>query len=213
MTDLPRLDRLVNLRPYAYHTCNLVNFESIRRSGALLSPEALLAGTEYERLLGERRPRSIMLTLDQGTVEIRDNTPLRLGSLALEDCTLEQFLRLLNGRVFLWPGTETWIISPGRGHFARYQSEGPVRMIRVPLTDLVEANPDRELEVTYCNSGSARHQQGRPVTRGPSTFQPISCTQGRMADVKELTFVGSANLPPSAQWAESIEGPWSPLVA
>ncbi len=206
------LPRLLQLRPYAYHTCSALNFTEIRKSRELRSSALLLAGTQHEPLLSVRRKKSQVVSLATGPVEVRDNLPLRLGSLKLEaGCSIEQFLLLLNQRVFLWPGNELGPCKPGPDHFAHYQGEGSVHVLKVPLSDLVAANPGRRLEVTFCNSGSARHHGGLPVLRGPSTFVPIQSASRPASEVKEFCFVGSAALPASTAWATSLSGPWRPL--
>ena len=206
------LQRLLQLRPFAYHTCSALNFSSIRRARALKSSAELLAGTQHESLLIVRRKQSRVLAVPSGQVEVRDNLPLRVGSLRLEaGCTLEQFLLLLNQRVFLWPGSELGPCKPGPDHFAHYQGEGPVHILRVPLAELVAENPERELEVTFCNSGSARHHGGLPVVRGPSTFVPIRGASRPASEVKEICFPGFAALPRGTAWATSLAGPWHPL--
>lgn len=206
------LDRLLELRPFAYHTCGALNFESIRSSRALRSARDLLAGSEHEHLLTIRRKHSARVTLPDGSVEVRDNSPLRLGSLELEpDVTLEAFLLELNSRVFLWPGSESGPIRTGGAHFEHYSGIGTVHVIRVPLRHLLQANPSRALAVTYCNSGSARHQGGRKVVRGPGTFHPVNSAPRVAAAIKELTFVGSVLLPVTTEFSSSPSGPWQPL--
>jgi hypothetical protein len=206
------LQRLIELRPLAYHTCSALNFESIRRLRALKSADELLRGTPHEALLNVRRESSTVVTLNSGPIEVRDNLPLRPGSLALEaGCSLARFLLLLNQRVYFWPGNSLGPRNPGLAHFEHYKGEGVVHILRAPLTALVQANPDRELEVTFCNSGSARHHGGRPVIRGPSTFQPVTQACGPASQVKELCFVGSASLPQSTEWSASLAGPWQAL--
>ncbi len=206
------LPRLLQLRPFAYHTCSALNFTSIRQARELRSSAQLLAGTQHESLLSIRRKKSQVVSVATGRVEVRDNLPLRLGSLKLETgCSIEQFLHLLNQRVFLWPGNELGPYKPGPDHFAHYQGEGSVHILKVPLSELVAANPERTLEVTFCNSGSARHHGGLPVVRGPSTFVPVQSAVRPASEVKEFCFVGSAVLPASTVWATSLAGPWQPL--
>lgn len=206
------LQRLMSLRPFAYHTCSALNFQSIRRTRSLKSAADLLAGTGYSSLLTVRRKSSVVVELSSGPVEVRDNLPLRIGSLALEEgCSLEQFLLLLNRRVYLWPGNNHGPCRPGPEHFQHYQGSGAVHILRVPLASLLSANPGRELEVTFCNSGTARHHGGQPVQRGPNTFVAASLASGRPSEVKELCFVGSLALPPDTEWSTVLAGPWQPL--
>lgn len=208
----PMLQRLIELRPFAYHTCSALNFESIKRVRMLKSPAELLLGTPHAALLMVRRKSSSVIALDSGPIEVRDNRPLRIGSLQLEaDCSLEQFLLLLNQRVYLWPGNSFGPSKSGRAHFERYRGEGAVRILRAPLSSLVNSNPERKLEVTFCNSGSARHHGGHPAVRGPGTFKPVSCASGPASQVKELCFVGSVSLPLGTEWSTGLTGPWRAL--
>ena len=125
------LPRLLQLRPFAYHTCSALNFTSIRQARELRSSAQLLAGTQHESLLSIRRKKSQVVSVATGRVEVRDNLPLRLGSLKLETgCSIEQFLHLLNQRVFLWPGNELGPYKPGppsstpKAEFERFSRPG-----------------------------------------------------------------------------------------
>ncbi len=209
------LEEFSELRPYAYHVCGADNFGSIRESRTLKSARTLLAGTEHEHLLRQRRARSARVRIGGRCVEIRDHRPLAPGSLDLPDgYSIEDFVDELNSRVFLWAGTDSRPASgSGRNHFARYSGEGEVYVLRVPVGSLLRANPDREPQVTFCNSGSARHQQGRPVRRGPNTFVSPSTASRRAAKVVELTFRDQVALPTSTRYAGGLEGPWVPLWA
>jgi hypothetical protein len=151
----------------------------------------------------------VTLQVNRETVVIRDNRPLRPASIQLlGGWSLSDLLQELNSRVFLWPGTEMGPIRRGRSHFERYAAEGSVFSIRVPTLSLVAANHNRDIWVTRCNSGSARHHGGQPVPRGPSTFQVPENAPFRPSQVIEISYVGEARLPPDAQWSESLAGPW-----
>jgi hypothetical protein len=204
--------RLVELRPYAFHTSGRENFSAIRRHGELRSARSILEATGYEYLLVERRKASATVNVNGQIVVIRDNRPLRPGSIDLQGgWSLSDWLMELNSRVFLWPGKEDGPIQRGRAHFDRYASEGAVFVIRMPTHSIITANPDRELWVTRCNSGSARHIAGKPVPRGPATFQLPANAPFPPAEVIELSYRGAARLPSDAQWSTSLEGPWKAL--
>ena len=206
------IEQLIALRPFAYHTSGRENFESILERSSLRSTRAILEGTEHESLVRSFRKESFTLHIDGRRVVIRDNKPLRPGSLDLRGgWAFEDLLENLNSRVFLWPGTECGPIKRGVHHFERYASEGEVFVLRIPLHDLVSHNSRRRLYVTGCNSGSARHQQGKPVARGPETFQTPETADFRPSQVIELSYVDVADLPPSSEWSISLDGPWSSL--
>ena len=204
--------RLCELRPYAFHTSGRENFDTIRGHGELRSARSILQGTIHEHLLVSRRKESVALNVAGETVIIRDNRPLRLGSIDLQGgWSLSDWLMELNSRVFLWPGKEDGPIKRGRAHFDRYVAEGPVFVIRMLTHSLISANPDRELWVTRCNSGSARQIDGQPVSRGPATFQLPANAPFPPAEVIELSYRGVAVLPSDAKWSTSLAGPWNAL--
>jgi hypothetical protein len=208
------LGELVVLRPFAYHVCGSVNFASIKASRSLRSARSLLSGTEYEQHLRGRRSKAVRVAIDGRDVEIRDHRPLAPGSLSLpEHYTIDDFVDELNARVFLWAGTATRPVDSGRNHIARYASEGNVFILRVPLAALLRDNATQELQVTFCNSGAARHHDGLPARRGPDTFVSPSLAARRRAEVVELTFRGDVTLPPETLYADSLAGPWLSLTA
>ena len=206
------IEELAKLRPFAYHSSGEENFDAIIRHRRLRSASAILNGAGHDDLLSNRRPSSVTLEVNGETVVIRDNRPLRPASVKLlGGWSLSDWFRELNSRVFLWPGTEEGPIDRGRSHFERYASEGAVFTIRVPTLSLVAANPGRDLWVTRCNSGSARHHGGKPVPRGPSTFQPTHAAGFRPSQVVELSYIAEAKLPPDAQWSKLLSGPWAAM--
>lgn len=206
------IQELARLRPFAFHSSGQENFNAIRRRGKLRSTSTILEGSGRDDLISERRPSSVTLELNGERVVIRDNRPLRPASIQLlGGWSLSDWLRELNSRVFLWPGLRKGPIDRGRSHYARYASEGDVFTIRVPTLSLVAANRDRKLWVTRCNSGSARHHGGKPVPRGPSTFQIPEEAEFRPSQVIEFTYVGEAKLPLDTQWSRVLSGPWKLL--
>jgi hypothetical protein len=143
---------------------------------------------------------------------LRDNRSLRLGSIQFQGgWSLSDLLIELNSRVFFWAGTENGPIKTGRLHFRKYELEGAVFMLRVPTISFVAANDGSQLWVTRCNSGSARHQKGKPIPRGPTTFQLPQAADFRPSQVIELSYVAEAKLPGDAQWSKSLSGPWYDL--
>ena len=204
--------QLAKLRPIAYHSSGQENFDAILRHRKLRSASTILGGTGYEHLLTSRRQSSVALHVNGETVVIRDNRPLRpasvklLGGWSLSDLLLE-----LNSRVFLWPGTQRGPIDRGQAHFQRYASEGSVFILRVPTLSLVAANHGRDLWVTRCNSGSARHHGGKPVPRGASTFQLPQTAGFRPSQVVEFSYIAEAILPQDTQWSKSLSGPWAEI--
>jgi len=102
-------EELAQLYPRLYHMAEADSWESIVRCG-LLSTSALLDlfevnGEERRNIELRRRGESheIKHTV-HGRVVVRDQKPIIESKLqaSLQDCTLEVWYRLLNGRVFFW---------------------------------------------------------------------------------------------------------------
>lgn len=100
---------LARYYPRLYHMAECQSWEGIQRHG-LLSTEALLDLFEVSRdrreaLLARQRRESVPIEHPtHGKAVIRDQKPLSCSKLSrsLIDCSLEQWLRMLNSRVFFW---------------------------------------------------------------------------------------------------------------
>lgn len=203
---------LTRLRPVAYHTTTVRAVARIRAVRRLESATRMLSGTAYEHLLRGRRSRSETVPIGDHEVEIRDQQPLVIKSLKLEGgWVLQDLLDELNGRVFLWAGTEKGPGPRGLGHFAKYHAQGDAAILRVPLPELLRANAERPLDVTRVNAGSARHHGGKPAPRSPKTLVRLEEAPFLAREVIELSYRDLAVLPSTTEWARSSEGPWSPL--
>jgi hypothetical protein len=200
------------MRPVAYHVCGAVNFDSIKNTHLLKSAQALLENTEYEALLTGRRSQTSRVSVGGQLIEIRDHRPLALGSLSLPaGYTANQFIAEFNSRVFLWAGTSKGPVESGRNHIGRYTEEGEVFILKVPLLKLIDENSPDEIEVTFCNSGAARHHKGKPAQRSPATFSSLKAASRRAAEDREITFRTQAKWPPDSEYSKSISGPWHKL--
>jgi hypothetical protein len=115
----------------------------------------------------------------------------------------------LNERVFFWPGGPD-ISDYGQRHFERYRAEKPV-ILRVPTSDLFEANPESVPEFCRFNSGSPRCTKGLGSPRGPSTFIQGTTADFSPGNVVEVTFLESVLLPHSTKVGDSPDGPWREL--
>lgn len=95
--------------PRLYHMAEAGVWPSIERRG-LLSTAALLDlfevnGARRRSIESEHRPESVTIAHpEHGSIIIRDQKPMREGSLrlCLQGMTPEEWYTLLNGRVFLW---------------------------------------------------------------------------------------------------------------
>jgi len=207
------LGTLLKLRPITYHTTGRLNLEFIRDQRAVISTKSLLGRSEHASLLNGRRLTSTTILVNGRRVQIRDQLPLRPKSLLLQDgATLQDYIDELNQRVFFWAGTLNGPVSSGRRHLEHYSKEGEVFIIRTCLDSLLSANAGRDLFVTQCNSGTARHQNGQPVERGPETFCPLKGARFRASAVVELSFVDRADLPLDSEFSTSLAGPWQRLL-
>jgi hypothetical protein len=205
------IQSLSDLRPYAYHICSLINFESIRSSKSLMSASELLTGTPHEHLLVGRRTKTHRVEVAGKAVEVRDHRPLALGSLALPDgYTVNEFIGELNSRVFFWAGKASWLVPSGRNHIGRYSEEGEVVILRIPLLSLVASNEKNLPEITTCNSGAARHHQGKPAQRSVATFVKLPSVHHKPSDVVEITFSRKVELPAETQYSLN-SGEWQKL--
>lgn len=95
--------------PRLYHMAERGSWGGIQRHG-LLSTESLLdlfdvPPVDRERILGRQRTASVMIEHpDLGKAIIRDQKPLNRRKLegCLKDCSFQEWLRMLNSRVFFW---------------------------------------------------------------------------------------------------------------
>ena len=212
MVVLPRmpldLASLVALRPVLYHLTSRVNLAAIRAVRPLvLRPAAELlrrvAGRDSEhraaRLLTQRRPGPARIDVSGRPVVLRDQEPLHPGHVALEGgMTFQDLVRLLNERVYFWPGDGRGPVAAGRRHFARCTIKEPADcvVLAVPFAALLEENPGNPPLLTACNSGAPRsHPITGPQPRGPSTFAPAERFEHTACDVVEVTFARGVCLP------------------
>lgn len=100
---------LANHYPRLFHMAECSSWESIQHHG-LLCTEALVKLFEISpedrgAILHHRRPERITINHPtNGSAVIRDQKPLSSSKLGkcLKDCSLKQWLQMLNSRVFFW---------------------------------------------------------------------------------------------------------------
>lgn len=153
-----------------------------RQAWPLIAQHGLLtANTLIERFAPEERHGAIKgtrrrepLTLHDGAngrAMLNDNRPLhfaRLAPVLRDGLTPEAWLRLLNGRVFLWPRFD-------RGaSFLEAGRRGGREKLLLTLDGLATARAYRDrLDIAPINTGSALR---KPTARGHAIFTPISRT-------------------------------------
>lgn len=164
---------IVRHYPTLYHMAQQGSWESIKRHG-LLSTHALIDLYEVKdpvrsAILRQRRPLSVPLCHGEyGEAIVRDQIPLREKSLrqCLTDMTLEEWLDVLNSRVFFWldePHLETLL---GANAY-RDQSHDVLHVD----TDLLLQRHLKRVRLSPINSGSTLY---KPQPRGSKTFLPVA---------------------------------------
>lgn len=210
-----RIDKFLDLRPFAYHTTAEPNLARIRRTRTIESTRRLfeLAGNATDPRVRDRRLDALRLPIDGTSVSIRDQRPLHVGAIGFDPgWDLARFVEHLNGFAFFWPGAEDRPIPYGCGHFARYTAIcESLAVVRVPARALFEQNRDRRILFSSVNSGATRTQPGKKAPRGGNTFLSAEAFPLPPGKVKEIVVGDYAVLPPSAQFAGSLTGPWRPL--
>jgi hypothetical protein len=199
------------VRPFLYHLTAQCNIDHVRSTGRLHCAALLMERSGDRTFLRRKRTDSIELRVGTTIVSIRDQQPLYAGNTGLhEDWSFEDFIQLLNQRVFFWAGNEAGPNSYGQRHFQRYLGEGPA-ILRASTCELFQANPAARPQYCRYNSGSPRCSNGTRSPRGPTTF--VACTDADYAagKVVEVTFEREVILPPSVEFSGSIFGPWRNL--
>lgn len=167
-----RTDDLIARYPVLYHMAEDETWPSIRRHG-LLSAVALLdlyeapAPLRAQVLGGVRRRQTLLRHPAYGIAVIRDQRPLKFLREGLTPDTGEQeYLDLLNSRVFLWASMHRLAkLLCARAYRHDYQT-----VLHVDTSRLIAAHPETEL-APY-NTGSM-HVPTAPK-RGRDVFLPVS---------------------------------------
>jgi len=144
------------LYPRLYHLAHQDAWEPIRRHG-LLSTSSLLdlwevKGKERNTIEGEIRREEVELRHPQrGRIFIRDQKPLYGRKLreALIDCTVEEWCRLLNSRVFFWPTVERLIT-----HISARHNRGKKHLVLTVDSYRLAAAYEKAVTLCPMNSGN-----------------------------------------------------------
>ncbi len=188
-------EELAAKHPYLYHITEPGAWLSIKQNG-LLSTSSLLELFEIkgmERTLIETKRRSSSVPLDhpsQGRVILNDNVPLNEQALRKcldDDLTPEDWLRMLNSRIFFWPCKEAL----NRLLNARLNHNRMREVIVVDTLSLAKVHAEC-IEFCPINSGATMRKSAR---RGLNTFTPMlkysfrewSQLRGRHDQIREVT--------------------------
>ena len=157
--------------PTLWHLADAAAWPSIQRNGLLSTSEIVnrwgVPQSEVHDLLARRRPEPVVLDHpDHGKAVLRDQHPLseeRLAPALTDGMTVEGWLRMLNGFVFLFP-SEAGL----RTLYAAY-ARGPAVVLKVRTRTLVKQHGAR-VRLAGINTGNTMR---RPAPRGTDTFLPI----------------------------------------
>lgn len=191
-------EELAARHPRLYHVTTPGAWAVISRLG-LLPTSALLGLFEVDaprraELTTKRRPREVRIAHPlHGTAVLNDNLPLSERALAscLDDgLTPQDWLGLLNGRVFFWADAK----GLDRLLDARMNRNRPRDVLVLDTLGLARAHAER-IEISPINSGSTIR---RPARRGLATFTPLLAKsyaewqrqRGRRDRILEVTVCG-----------------------
>lgn len=188
---------LAERHPKMYHITEPGAWSSIKRHG-LLSTSRLLDLFEIEssqRELLETRRRAIEVPLHHsgyGNIILNDQKPL--NEEALKNCLddnlkPEEWLKLLNNRVFFWPSEENL----DRHLNARLNRTRPREIIVIDTLSLAKVHAEN-IEICPINSGVTFRKAAR---RGKNTFTPLlkysyaewSKMRGQRDKIQEITIL------------------------
>ncbi len=135
-------EKFIEKRPYMYHLTSMENFENIKNERKLFSATHLInlsdkTSEKKTELISSKRNCAITISANGTNVNIRDQQPISikaLGKCLTDNMTVEEYIQLLNSRVFFWPTKDRL----GR-HYKRYREEDIV-ILRVSTQDLFDHN-------------------------------------------------------------------------
>lgn len=191
---------LVARHPLLFHVAAAGSWPAIRAHGLMTTEQIVLSGGYDEqtagRMLRQRRPDSVRLDHPVlGAVVLRDQGPLRIPILEqrLVGASVEQWIGMLNDRVFLWLHPEKLLGLLGARRYRDLEHD----VLVVDTAGLVRDHSDR-IRLSAINSGATLWPSA--PERGPQTFRPIADypyadrRRGRSdaTAVAELVVVGGA---------------------
>lgn len=206
------LDQYIGLRPFLYHVTARENLARLARTRRIDTTSAILEAAGRPNLTRTRRPEAIGVLVGGEPVTLKDQRPLVLANVTFTPgWQAEDYLQYLNEHVYFWPGDALSMIPPGGRLLAHYAPELP-GVLRLPVRELLAANPQAVPLFSRYNSGAPRMQRGKPVERGPNLFRPVAEARGQPYNVIEVVFRGSVVLPADTVVAGEPET-WIPIAA
>lgn len=203
---------LINSIPYIYHLTDRNNLRFVKTEGVLYSTLTLIERSttlNKDELSTIRRDGHTVLNVNGVKVSIRDQRPLNaaLNKCLEGNCTREDYIRLLNSRVFFWATLERLQI-----HFKRYEDENPI-ILRIETVVALELNP--HVQLCRLNSGATRpshHLGGKAPSRGFDTFKTLDDFNLPASQIVEITFPERFVLPDSFHISKSPFGTWRQIT-
>jgi hypothetical protein len=200
------IKNFVDIREFLFHSTSLSNFDEIRRNYSLQSARKLIGNAQSNISLCSRRLQRTVcgdVTLQSQRTLIEKNVTWEAG------CSLDNFVELLNGYVFFWPGTMRGPVNNGRYHFTSKDGPGDAVILRVPSRHVL--NEATRARFSRYNSGSPRWAHGKASPRGSNTFCSPNTFAGTASEVVEVVIEECVSLPPSTQYARTLDGDWASL--
>src|ERR1035438_8265153 len=165
-------EELADAYPQLYHMADAHSWESIRKHGLLSTSNLLdlfeVTGKERADIETRRRPECVeIIHPKHGRAVVRDQKPLIESKLrnSLQECTVEEWYRLLNKHVFFRltkARLETLLC-------ARAYRNNPHIVLTVETLQLANRHEER-IALSPMNSGNTQ-----PIAhpRGPATFKKM----------------------------------------
>ncbi|CAN5382829.1 hypothetical protein BH11PSE4_BH11PSE4_02150 [soil metagenome] len=193
------LERFVRYRQFLFHATREENLDCLRSSREFFS-----AGLMKISPSALRKPRrdNEAASFSGSKILLGDHLPLRERNIDWQgDWNFQKLLGELDRRVFFFPAKGEDIpsdcdrfITPKIGRSLR------MAVLRIPTRSLIEHNADAIIEFCKFNSGAPRASGGLKSPRGPQTFTSPQSSDFKVAQIREVTFLDSAKLPPETMF-------------
>jgi hypothetical protein len=187
-----------------------MNVSIIRKSGELFCATELVRRSGNTSMLRAKRRDSVIIPFGSDSVHVRDQAPLYENNIEFDQgLTFADWIEVLNGHVFFWPGTKKGPIGYGQRHFEKYRLSSPC-MLRIEFNAIVAANT-MEPRFSKYNSGSPRCSKGNRSPRGIGTFVLSEEASFAPSACVEVTFLKQVKLPEEVYISKSPNGSWQRL--
>jgi hypothetical protein len=183
---LPRSGLIVDVEifiaryPRLFHMAEANTWPSIRKRGLLSTTAALehleIVGPERARLESKHRPEKVTLGNGARQIVLRDQKPMepeRLRQALVDGTTVNDWYRLINGKVFFWAEESRLLRLLNARHYRDLTHD----VITVDTASLV-GKYEEEIRLSHMNSGNTLPV---PHPRGIDLFKTIAAypTSGR----------------------------------